>query len=268
MTIILKKYRLFVTVLLSAFIFSACEKEVDVDLRSVPPRIQIEGMVKQNSLAMVRVSHTIDFNDKNDYPFLKGAIVKIWDDAGNSETLQQDNSGWYVAEHLKGEVGRTYNLSVLYENEEYTATSYMPPQVKIDSLTMYKIPVMDYALPMVHFTDPIGKTNQYYRYLVYINGKQRADTPELVASTEFSDGSPMHDPLPIFSEDDDIDPIEEGDDILIEFQCLDKDAYTFYKTLGDIENSQANPTSNIRGGALGVFSAFSYDQMSITATWE
>lgn len=267
MTNIIKKYSLAFPMLFITLIFCSCEKEIDVDLNTVTPRIQIEGLVKQDQLAMVRVSQTIDFNDNSGYPMLEGAIVKISDDAGNSEILKQDNTGWYVAENIKGVIGRKYDMSVIYEGKEYTSTSQMPPQVKLDSLTMYKIPVMDYALPMIHFKDPTGVTNQYYRCLVYINGKQLPDMNELVLSTEFMDGSPIHQFLPVFTHDDDVDPIQQDDDILIEFQCLDKGAYTFFETLSRIEESLTNPTSNITGGALGYFCACTVDQMMITAKW-
>jgi hypothetical protein len=267
MTNIIKKYSLAFSVLFITLTFCSCEKEIDVDLKTAPPHIQIEGLVKQDQLAMVRVSHTVDFNDNSGYPLLKGAIVKISDNAGNSEILKQDDTGWYVAENMKGVVGRKYDMSVTYEGKEYTSTSQMPPQVKLDSLTMYKILVMDYALPMIHFKDPVGVTNQYYRCLVYINGKQLPDMNELVLSTEFMDGSPIHQFLPVFTHDDDVDPIEQDDEILIEFQCLDKGAYTFFETLSRIEESLTNPTSNITGGALGYFCACTVDQMTITAKW-
>jgi hypothetical protein len=260
-------YRIIIPALALLLAASSCEKEIDVDLNSVPPRIQIEGIVKQGRPAMVRVSHTLDFNDNSGYPLLKGAIVKISDDAGNSETLQQDNSGWYVAETIKGVIGRTYNLSVTYKDKEYTSTSKMPPLVKLDSLTMYKAPIMKYAFPMIHFTDPKGEANQYYRCLVYINGKQLPDMNELVLSAELVDGSPIHQFLPVFTNDNNVDPVKQGDEILIESQCLDKGAYTFFYTLSRIDNSKTNPTSNITGGALGYFCASSIDRMTIIAEW-
>jgi hypothetical protein len=260
-------YKLIFSGIVLMLLFSSCEKEIDVDLRSVPPRVVIEGIVKMDSLARVRVSETKDFSDNSGYPALKGAVVKIWDDAGNSETLVQDAAGWYVADALKGVVGRTYNLSVTYDGTEYTSTSAMPPFVPIDSLTMYKVLIMDYALPMVHYTDPVGKTNQYYRAMVFINGKQHPDVREMAFSAEFMDGSPMHEILPIFTNDEDIDPIYQDDEIEVEFQCLDKGAYEFFKTLGDIDNSLANPTTNIKGGALGYFSACTSDRMKIIARW-
>lgn len=262
------KYTVILSALALMLTVSSCEKEIDVDLRSVTPRIQIEGIVKQDQLAMVRVSQTIDFNDNSGYPFLKGAIVKISDDAGNSEVLQQNSTGWYVAEDIMGVVGRTYSLSVTYEEKEYTSTSTMPPFVKLDSLTMYKAPIMDYAIPMIHYTDPKGATNQYYRALVFINGKQLPDMREQVYSCEFTDGSPMHSPLAVFTNDSDNDPVNKGDEILIEFQCIDKGAYTFFDTLSKIEDSKTNPTSNIKGGALGYFCVSTVDQMTIIADWK
>jgi len=267
MKTIKNKYTVLITALALLFNLTSCEKEIEVDLRSITPRIQIEGIVKQDQLAMVRVSQTLDFNDNSGYPFLKGAIVKISDDAGNSEILLQDNTGWYVAEDIKGEIGRTYSLSVTYESKEYTSTSKIPPLVKIDSLTMYKAPIMDYAIPMVHYTDPKGEANQYYRFLVYINGKQLPDMNEQVSSCEFTDGSPMHDPLAVFTNDEDNDPIQKGDEILIELQCIDKGAYIFFDTLRKIEDKKTNPISNITGGALGYFCASTVDQMTIIAEW-
>jgi hypothetical protein len=260
-----KIYSVLLAALALLLAFSSCEKEIDVELRSVPPRIQIEGIVKQDQLAMVRVSHTLDFNDNSGYPFLKGATVIISDDAGNTETLQPDSTGWYVAEDIMGVIGRTYFLSVTYENKEYTSVSKIPSLIQLDSLSMYKVPVMNYAFPMIHFTDPEGETN-YYRCLVYINGKQLPDMTELVLSTQFVFG-PIHLPLLVFTNDRDVDPIEKGDEILVEFQCIDKDAYTFFYTLSRIEDSKTNPTSNIKGGALGYFSASTVQQMTIIADW-
>ena len=250
------------------FALSSCEKEIEVDLRSVPPRIVIEGMIQEDVVAMVKLSTTRDFGDDNNYSFLSGATVKVSDNEGNEEILTQDQSGWYLGRNLKGKAGCVYNLSVLYDDTEYTATSQMPPKVAIDSLTMYKIKMMDYALPMLHLTDPKGDVNQFYRCLLYINGTQRQDTRELVSSAEFADGSPLHLILPVFSENDDVIPIQKGDEILVEMQCIDKDAYIFYESLSNIENSLTNPVTNIKGGALGVFFAFSCDQMKIVVEWK
>lgn len=268
MNISLNQYKAFLLLTILSLCFSACEKEIDIDLRSVDPRIMIEGIVKQDQLATVRVSHTLDFNNNGGYPNLTGAIVKIWDDHGNSETLTQDENGWYTAQQLKGQIGHKYQMSVVYEGKEYTATSQMPPQVPLDSLTMTKVPIMSYAIPVVHFRDPIDKVNEYYRSIVFINGQQHPDVSEFVETAEFNDGSYMHSPLFVATNDADNDPIKKGDEITIEFQCIDKGTFRFFLTLISIGQSPTNPISNISNGALGYFSACTTERKSVIADWE
>lgn len=249
--------------------FASCEKEIDVNLKSVPPRIAIEGIVKHEQLATVHVTHTLDFNNNDGYPHLSGAIVTISDDQGNSEVLKQDANGWYTAEYIRGEIGRKYNLSVKYEGQEYTATSTMPPHVPLKSITFQKVPLIDYAVPVIHFADPAGELNRYYRALVFINGKQNPDMKENPISTEFVDGdNDIAYPIDINTNDSDNDPIEKGDELTIEFQCIDKGTYKFFDSLVNQVGTPTNPISNISNGALGYFSACTSQKMTVTADWE
>lgn len=264
----INKYITTVAAIASLFLFTSCEKEIDVDLNSSEPKLVIEGLISQNTLATVRLTMSKDFNTDNTFNPVEGAIVSISDDKGNTETLKFDPSGLYKAANLRGVPGRTYHLTVHVEGQEYTATSSMSSNlVKIDSVTMYYIPLAKYAFPMVHFQDPSGPKN-YYRDLVYINGK-RHKMDEDVTDTDNREGFYMTRILPIYnqSNDDKEDPIKKGDTIMIEHQSLDKGAYTFFETLGMIGSSQTNPTNNIVGGALGYFSAYTYDRQTIIADW-
>ena len=268
MNSIIKIYQPILYMVLFAVVFSSCEKEIDVELRSVEPRIVIEGIIKKDSLATVRISQTLDFGNNQGYPFLKGAVVTITDNEGNREVLPQDETGWYTAINLKGMERRTYDLSVVYEGVEYKATSTMPPHVNLDSLAMVKVLAIDYAFPEIYFKDPVGTENQYYRALLFINGKQHHDMSEFVRSAEFMDGREFVQFIPVMTHDDDNDPYEKGDELTVEFQCLDKGAYTFFYTLSRIENDLTNPVSNISNGALGYFSACTSQRKSIIADWE
>lgn len=262
---VLKKYTIALLAIISIFATYSCEKEIDIDLKSVTPRLVLEGIVKEGELARVRVSQTIDFDDNNGYPFLSGAIVKISDDAGNSETLVQNSSGWYVANSLFGVQERTYNMSVTYEGKEYTSTSYMPPQVPLDSVTITKLLFMDYGLPMVNFQDPKGETNRYYKAVVYINGKENVHVKEATLDTEHFDGFYIKQWIPVFTEKDE-DPIKKGDTISVEFQCIDKGVHDFFDTLS--QENPNNPTTNIKGGALGYFAAFTSEKKEVIADWK
>jgi len=267
MNTIYKKYIQIIAAAILSFTLVSCEKEIDVDLRSVEPRLVIEGKVMLDSLAKVKITKTKDFGEDNNYPPVEGAIVRISSDAGEDEELFLDNSGWYVATGLRGVVGTTYNLSVTYDEIEYTASSFLPPMVPIDSVTMFSFPVLDYEIPRIHFKDPVGKTNEYYRQKLYINSKYTKIAWEAM-ETDQSDGIKMVSLL-IPSEKELVDEeIKKGDTILVELQSIDKGAFTFFDTLGNIDDALVNPTSNIKGGALGYFSAYSFDRKEIIADWK
>ena len=258
---------LIVIALLMTAILTSCEKEIDVDLNSVTPRLVIEGLVVKDSIAKVKLTKTKDFNDNNVYEPITGASIQISDDAGNTETLLLNSTGWYVAKTLKGVEGRTYKLTVLYDEQTYTSTSKMPPVVKIDSLSMFDFKVLDYWLPRVHFKDPVGTTNDYYRAKLYVNDKYIPCAYEAI-SMDRSDGIEyvnlcFPDEKKLVDEE-----IKKGDRLKIELQRLDKGAYTYFYPLDVISDSNNNPTSNITGGALGYFSAYSYDRQEIIADWE
>jgi hypothetical protein len=62
--------------------------------------------------------------------------------------------------------------------------------------------------------------------------------------------------------------IEKGDTIFVEVQYIDEGAYHFFSTLAMMGMSRANPDSNIEGGALGYFGAYSFNQATIIADWQ
>ncbi|NDV57921.1 DUF4249 domain-containing protein [Bacteroides sp. 519] len=250
-------------------ILSSCEDIIDVDLHSVAPEVVIEGVIRMDEYAHVFITKTKDFDADNNYTPIKDAQVVITDDAGNSEELKPDASGRYVATSIIGVEKRTYNLSVTYEEKNYTATSYMPPRVEIDSITAFRFPVADCYYPQVHFADPLGEENQYYRFVCGINNEWPKNIAKLQLSTEFLDGNVIHDPIFFYFDDDndDDDVIQNGNLITLEMQCIDRGTYYFFETLSNTGMAAANPTTNIKGGALGYFGAYSYTQLSAVMEW-
>lgn len=259
--------------LLSAWATSSCEDIIDVDLNSVEPELDIEGTIRMDAYAEVLLTNTKDFSATNEYPPITDAVVTISTDAGQTETLQPNADGRYVATTITGVERTTYTLTVQYEEVEYTATTYMPPRVEIDQLTLWKMPVKDFPDPQVHFIDPLGEENQYYRFVLSINGVRpvlRDRLRDRLISTEFVDGSAIVQPIFISYEadHDDEDPVKQGDIVTVEMQCIDKGVYKFFETLYNVESGLANPTSNIRGGALGYFGAYSFTAKDIVMEWE
>lgn len=253
-------------IILIVFGFLSCEKEIHLDLRSVSPRLNIEATIPCDSLARVRITKTKDFNSDDYYPAVEDAVVTISDGNGNSDILQLDAvSGLYKSDKITGVEGMTYYLTVEYDNEEYTSVSTMPYAVQIDSVSMYYIPAFEEAFPMVYFKDPAGIEN-YYRYKLSINNKRMPGID--VSSDEDRDGKEIARILPVDSDYLENDKISKGDTIFVETQFLDKGAHTYFRDLSRIGMNMTNPESNIRGGALGYFSAYSFNQTTIIADWK
>lgn len=264
---IYNKLQLLGICLISLLGITSCEKEIDVDLHSVEPRIVIEGLVKKDSLATVNVTTTKDFDTDNTFIPVSGAIVTISDNAGNEEVLKQNKAGLYVAKTIRGVENRTYNLSVSVDGKVYTSTSTMPQLVPIDSIKMHYIPMFKYAVPMVVFRDPAGVEN-HYRNILYLN-RVRMDIGGEATDSKNRDGFEIERILPVFDDDkEDSRKVEKGDTVMVELQSIDKGAFTFFDSLDRIDMGQTNPTTNITGGALGYFSAYAFDRKSIIADWE
>ncbi len=265
----MKKEFLKYTVPVACFFFilctASCEKVIDIDLHSVEPRVVIEALLPLDSTETVGISTTKDFNIDNEFIPLSGAVVTLKDDDGNSEILEQNNEGLYVGRSIKGVEQKTYYLHIDIDGKEYTSESTMPRFVRLEKINMYSIPAFDYPLPQIVFQDPAGEDN-YYRAKLYINGT-RKDIGGGTVDDEQRDGLQIERLLPAFDDDDDRETILKGDTILVEFQTLDKGAYTFFDTFGTMGMSQNNPASNIEGGALGYFSAYTVDRMKIIADW-
>ncbi|KAA6333207.1 hypothetical protein EZS27_018364 [termite gut metagenome] len=257
------------TIGVCSFVLYSCEDIIDIHLRSVDPKIVIEGGVYLDSLPTIRITTTKDFDDTNEYPPVKDAVVEIWDNAGNRETLLFDTDlEGYVATNprLKGVERQVYNLSVKYREKEYQALSVMPPLVRLDSLTLSRIPLLDYPCPTIHFTTSTQRESGGYRCVTRINDRLR--TNEIFISSDRIENKSIHLIIPVFRRDEEKeDPIKRGDEITVELQCLDEELYNFFQTLESVDNNTANPVTNIKGGALGYFGAFASERKMIKVEW-
>lgn len=254
-----------IAIICCLLILSACEKEIEVDLNSSSPKIVIEALVPLDSLATVKITQSQDYNNEGGFPPVSGAVVTLSDNAGNVEVLQQNINGIYRAKSIKGIERQTYSLSITVDGKNYTSVSTMPQLVKIDSLYMYYVPAIKMSYPMVQFKDIVGERN-YYRTVLYVNNK-RLRLGIDVTDDEDRDGIVI-DFLQTYNKDDNNgEKIKQGDNVDVDLQCIDKGAYTYFESLGRIQSTLNNPTSNITGGALGYFSAFTSDKKSIIAKW-
>lgn len=259
-------------IILSLFLVTSCEKEIDLDLEDQSGQIVIEGNVTdQAGPYFVKITKSVIFTEANQYPAVENAQVVLSDNTGQTEILQYAGNGTYKTSAFVGQSGRTYTLKINAEGQQYTAQSTMHDTVPFDGLDQDSFMVggeTSYTLLPV-FNDPSPLGNRYlFVYTVNNNPKK--------FFSEFSDnvnnGMPNQRPLILPNDEGNADDIKVvvGDTIHVEMQCIDDKVYTFYSALLQLSGggpgggvTPANPPSNITNGALGYFSAHTVKVKSI-----
>jgi hypothetical protein len=264
----MKKYSSIIR-LITAFIMlnfivllTSCRQEIDLDLNTSNAKIIIEGAVTDQRVPYeVKITKSINFNAKNEYPPVIGAFVTIGDNAGNLDTLKEVQAGIYRTSKLRGIASRRYTLTVKVEGQIYTAASTLPRAVGLDSLTIEK-DVLDSTfsdgsytgyLLLPIFQDPRDEPNFYF-FNVFSKIDKEKSFFNLLSDVNF-DGQENTEPV-YFSSTSKL-----KDSVTVEMWCIDRDVHTYFNSLNKLQNTQSgtptNPITNIKGGALGYFSAHS-----------
>ncbi|PCJ82078.1 MAG: hypothetical protein COA57_13670 [Flavobacteriales bacterium] len=188
--------------------------------------------------------------------------------------------------HLKGEVGKTYKLTVESEGNTYTASTEIPQLVPLDSV-WFEVQIQDtLGFAWARMTDPTGRGNAYRwfakRITLDANGEPKDDN--FIApfgsafNDEFVDGVSFdfaydrgHPPTGHENEPGEVDHYYKiGDTIVVKFTTIDNDVYEYMRLYevqinsnGSPFASPANVPTNIEGGALGLWAGYgaTYDTL-------
>lgn len=167
-------------------LFSACEKEIEVELPDYDRKIVIEGTIENGSPAMVIVSKstpyfaTIDLDKLMNDIFIRDAVVTVSCD-GQSEQLHfslcEDSPVYmaYVGQNIIGQPNKTYELRVEYNGKVYTSTTSIREPFRLDSAWLAFLDDMD-TLPTsrIQLTDNPA-THDYYMFRIKVHGKKLHD---------------------------------------------------------------------------------------------
>lgn len=254
------KKRKILGVIIALFVLawlSGCEKVIDLKLDNAMPQLVIYGGLSDKiDNHLVMISKTYDFTDPNRFNAVSGAKVIVRNEEGVGMEYFEVSNGVYQSPKFKGQSGKKYRLDVTYEGKTYSATSTMPENVPLDSLTFKDFSFFNESSTYVaaNYLDPKGVQNQY-RYILTVKGKVEED---VVSEDRFDDGNNVANV--IFY---DLEDLVRGDTVDVEFQCIDRNVYKYFYSL--VQNSggggppvaPANPPSNFNNKALGVFNAYS-----------
>jgi hypothetical protein len=253
----MKRYTLILFFL--TFLFYSCKKTITPDLNQAPPQLVIQGEITNDpGPYTISVNQSVGFYADNTFPAVSGAVIKISDNQGVTDSLTETSPGLYATHLLQGKPGNTYTLSVFVQNGHYTAVSTMPALVLFDSLTLQSTSGFGQHRinAVVNFQDPVGIKN-YYQFMEYINGQQFTKNI-FVFDDRLSDGKYISTTLRT-----DSSYLTTGDLLEVKMYDIDENVYNYFNQLeqssGDgafnTTASPANPVSNISNGVYGYFSA-------------
>ncbi|OFX25196.1 MAG: hypothetical protein A2033_09565 [Bacteroidetes bacterium GWA2_31_9] len=252
------------------FLFSSCEKVIELDLNSKNAQIVIEANISNmNEPAIVKLIKTVNYDDVNSFPSVTDATVILSDNIGNVETLIETSAGIYKSTSIQGTEGRTYTLKVNVNGKEYTSVSTMNSPVEINNLyiSTISLPKGKQKMVSLKYNDTKGVAN-YYRIVEILNN----DTlPTIFIEDDLKQDGETIDMTLLAKRQNEV-KLKTGDSVKVQLQSVDKNVYDYFRTLlqlvggGGLINqstSPANPISNFDNGALGYFNAYSVSEKSI-----
>jgi hypothetical protein len=265
----MKKTFLYYILIASSILISGCQEVIDIELDEADRQVVIEGSIYQGGdSAMVRISKTTSYFSVNPAEPVANAIVQITMPDSSIVDLIHEGNGLYKATGLSIINDAEYGLRVNVENKTYTATSRLMPELPLDSLE-YEFQESIFGQPegynvFLIYQDEPGKN--YYRILSTVNGTPKREPGDLqVVDDNLNDGNLIR--IPIFTA-----LFEAGDTVEAELQSLDASVYEYFQTLSSVASEDAgspfsaapaNPVTNIQGGALGVFGAYTTSKRMI-----
>ncbi len=257
----------FLLLIITGIFISGCEKVIDVDLNEASPALVIQGNLSSDQkVAEVKLTMTTSYFDTLSPEKVTGAKVSLEDGKGQKIVLIETLKGVYATFGLKPVFNTNYKLIVETRDEIYQAESVLNPPVTIDSVTWEydegsSFFDAGYYLN-VWFSDPPSVEN-YYRIQIYRNGLLKRSMDDLIVFNDrYVDGNKVS--ISLFN-----DPYYLNDTVRVQLISLDKKAYDYFNTLAELINTNpgsaapANPNTNFSNGALGYFSAWSSDTLSV-----
>jgi hypothetical protein len=255
------------------YLFTSCEKVIDVDLNESKPNIVIEAKLQQGVHDFeVAVTKTTSYFESQPPQFIENATVSLTVEDGATYLLEYRSEGIYVLKSFDAIPASTYILTVDVDGTTYSSRAFLPSLVEIKELTYKEMDMgmggfknqqgKSYTV-LCEFNDPAVVKN-YYRLVVVSSGKQQFSSSGIILQNdELTDGNAMKINVEqrFFS---------AGDTVYVELRSVDENVYLFYKTLNSILSSSAfsssapsNPISNFDNGALGCFETYSSNKKTI-----
>ncbi|MDR0694997.1 MAG: DUF4249 domain-containing protein, partial [Prevotellaceae bacterium] len=263
---------------------NACIERMDITSDYITPRLVITGYITTDTTVhKIHVRRTAAYFGKEQQLTYSNALVKI-----NNIPLWSAGNGEYLTDtSFYGVSGETYTLDVWLDFDEdgaaehYTASTTMPEMHTLDSTTLASINWGSAQPPwmlMVHFQDLPGLNNfGVHCYIHQTSGREIWYSEQLwmYFINNFGDyaAEGQYISFPALSyvitesmrwHNDERIALQPGDTLIAELNTLAPDYFEFIRAAQSEINGgnplfagpPANMPSNIQGGALGIFGAY------------
>jgi hypothetical protein len=266
----------------------ACEKDIQIEPVQNQAKMVVDAEIENGQAPIVVLSTSLNYFSTIDTAtlfasFIKDAKVQI-NNGTKTVTLQVNElrfpqGGRYVFyttpinDPMLGETGKTYQLSIEHNGQQYQSTTTIPIITKtIDSLWSKRVanrPTTDsFRVLMARIIDPPGLGN-YIRYFTKVNNQPFFPGFNSAFDDAIIDGKTYN--IDIDKGVDKNQPFERenygffklGDTVTVKLANIDKASYTFWRTWEFAFQSIGNPFSspgvvkgNITNGALGAFCGY------------
>lgn len=247
----MKKIILFFVVLI-AISFNSCEDVVKVNLNTAPPKLVIEASINwlkgtSGNNQTIKLSTTTDYYS-NVIPMVSGATVFITNSSNTVfNFVEKPNSGEYICSNFIPIINETYVLTVISNNQTYTATETLKSVAPITKIvqnnqggfTGKNIEIKAY------FNDPANEDNYYlYRYVysTQLKSNYYVDQDTFFQGNEFFSISRNKD-------------LKAGDKIEISHFGISKTFYNYMNVLVSIAGNNngrpfQSPPATVRGNII------------------
>jgi hypothetical protein len=266
----MNQFRYILVFIACVLCFSSCEEVIELKLDTASEKFVVEAqLTNQAGGAKVLISKTKSYSSANEFVGVSGATVEIEDQQGVVTRLNESNDkGVYNHLTLKGMPNLSYQLKIVVNGQTFTASCLMPAIVPLEDVYPYELNLFDgpRLFTQVKYNDPAGVKN-FYRFIEYKNGIYTKSI--IAANDEFTDGRTVNQTIFPFEFTEE-SKLKKGDKIKLEFLTIDEPIYRYWFSVdngaqgGSDSAAPANPVSNIKGGAIGYFSAHTLQSKEYT----
>lgn len=278
---------------LALIAFASCEKEVNIKLNGGAPKVVVDGFIETGLPPVVVLTNSFSYFSKIDLNTLEDAFIHdahITVSNGLQEVtlkeyaldtgINSNNYYFYSVDTadlsallFQGQPEMFYTLRVTTNGKTYESTTKIPAVKPLDSIWYEAPPVPVAEAPgavnvFVRYSDP-DTTGNKIRYFTSRNGSlflppfNSVYDDDVINGTSFTIGMV---PGAVRTKEINFDSLTHffrGDSVVVKWAAIDKASFDFWSTMefsvatvGNPFSSPVTVTSNIKGGALGVWCGY------------